>query len=457
MVFQSKKYITLIVALGLLVAPFYILTTPKPVHAQVCMTSAMAWATGALGAAWAWAWDSEAEAHLEGGGFVITGVQLGAPGSAAVSQMFADALQSGLTASALWKECVLDPLAWLAKSIIIEALTAAIVDWINSGFEGAPTFVTDLDGFMLDVADRVAGDFITNAGLQFLCSPFQLDIQIKLLLSYYSTWGSEGTYCKLSDVVTNIENFLDGDFFDGGWTGWFAMSMYPSGNPTGSFLKAGAELQWRIFNKTGEENDLLARAFDFFSIRDKNGNVITPGKYIENELNSWTDSPLGQLEVADEVDEIIGALFAQLTKEILTGEGGLRGVSDGYTDRIRDGQRQACLALQQDLVAQIQAQIAAEQAAGRTEYLARLNDLLARAQAVPCTLFPEDTAALKKIQTEFEILKDEINRAPAACADFKDNDGDGKIDYPNDPGCTSATDNDETDSATPPPPGGPPA
>jgi hypothetical protein len=32
----------------------------------------------------------------------------------------------------------------------------------------------------------------------------------------------------------------------------------------------------------------------------------------------------------------------------------------------------------------------------------------------------------------------------ALCADGLDNDGDSKIDYPNDPGCTSATDNDET-------------
>jgi hypothetical protein len=32
------------------------------------------------------------------------------------------------------------------------------------------------------------------------------------------------------------------------------------------------------------------------------------------------------------------------------------------------------------------------------------------------------------------------------CDDGVDNDGDGKIDYPNDPGCTSPTDNDETDT-----------
>ncbi len=37
---------------------------------------------------------------------------------------------------------------------------------------------------------------------------------------------------------------------------------------------------------------------------------------------------------------------------------------------------------------------------------------------------------------------------PAACADGVDNDQDGKIDYPQDPGCSSASDTDETDPIT---------
>ena len=40
----------------------------------------------------------------------------------------------------------------------------------------------------------------------------------------------------------------------------------------------------------------------------------------------------------------------------------------------------------------------------------------------------------------------------AACADGQDNDGDGKIDFPADPGCASSTDGDETDAPPPPPP-----
>ncbi len=38
-----------------------------------------------------------------------------------------------------------------------------------------------------------------------------------------------------------------------------------------------------------------------------------------------------------------------------------------------------------------------------------------------------------------------------ACSNGKDDDGDGKIDYPNDPGCDSPSDTDETDPTPPPP------
>lgn len=41
----------------------------------------------------------------------------------------------------------------------------------------------------------------------------------------------------------------------------------------------------------------------------------------------------------------------------------------------------------------------------------------------------------------------------AQCEDGVDNDSDGKTDYPADPGCSGATDNDETDPITPPPAG----
>ena len=43
-----------------------------------------------------------------------------------------------------------------------------------------------------------------------------------------------------------------------------------------------------------------------------------------------------------------------------------------------------------------------------------------------------------------------------ACSNGSDDDGDGKVDYPADPGCTGATDNDEYNAPPPPPPPPPP-
>lgn len=41
---------------------------------------------------------------------------------------------------------------------------------------------------------------------------------------------------------------------------------------------------------------------------------------------------------------------------------------------------------------------------------------------------------------------------PPACSNGRDDDGDGKVDYPADPGCTGTSDTDELDAQAPPPP-----
>ncbi len=48
---------------------------------------------------------------------------------------------------------------------------------------------------------------------------------------------------------------------------------------------------------------------------------------------------------------------------------------------------------------------------------------------------------------------DDDERDPPQCSDGRDNDGDGLIDYPDDPGCSSAQDDDETDPCKTPVPG----
>lgn len=55
--------------------------------------------------------------------------------------------------------------------------------------------------------------------------------------------------------------------------------------------------------------------------------IQTPGSFFENKLNISTDSPLHQLELAQSIDAIVGALAQQLISSVLGG-GGLRNTSN---------------------------------------------------------------------------------------------------------------------------------
>ncbi|MES2006571.1 MAG: hypothetical protein V4436_00515, partial [Patescibacteria group bacterium] len=75
---------------------------------------------------------------------------------------------------------VQDCLTRVIAKIAIQSITQSIVEWINSGFSGQPSFVQNYEEFFTDVADRAAGEFIEGSGLAFLCSPFQLQVKIAI-------------------------------------------------------------------------------------------------------------------------------------------------------------------------------------------------------------------------------------------------------------------------------------
>jgi hypothetical protein len=256
-----------------------------------------------------------------------------------------DGISSAALASLELKEWTFDGIAFALTNIIIQNLTRSIVEWINSGFQGSPAFVTDLDGFLLDVADIQAGRFLTELGLGVMCSPFKLDVQIALALQYQKGRKYEAQ-CRLSDVVNNIDGFLNGDMRNTNWQGWFELTARPGNNPYGALVLAQTGMSVEIRNKKGERQKLLDFGRGFFSFESceevldaGSGDVIgeectiqTPGDVIEEQLNNNLDSGRERLIIADEINEILGALFAQLVQQVFTGAGGLLGLtSSGYT------------------------------------------------------------------------------------------------------------------------------
>lgn len=244
------------------------------------------------------------------------------------------------------KEFTLDGIAYSLAKKAVSQMTSNIVEWINSGFEGNPMFITDLGGFLRDIADQVAGDYIALIGDGFLCSPFQLNVRAALTFHIQkSKTPGAATQCTFSGVMDNLKNFGTG--FNN-WGDWFEITTRPANNQYGAYMLAQAELSASITNAQGKEIELLRWGQGIMSMEkcDDNGQncqIVTPGATIKEQLDQHLGAGLASLIEADEIDEIINALFAQLAEKAVTGLNGLLGLSqsggageDSYLDDVRD-------------------------------------------------------------------------------------------------------------------------
>jgi len=224
-----------------------------------------------------------------------------------------------------------DLIAITIAKLALEQILNATTDWINNGFEGNPAYVTDPLQFFTKIADNIAGEFIQGSELGFLCSPFQAKIRLALARRHTQRRQFQ---CTLTNVVANIEDFYN-DFSQGGWDAWFVMTQNDVNNPYGAFLEAQIELDNRLAQALGLQNLKLSWDSGFLGwsecIREdpdtgeclERGPTKTPGKVIEDQLENVLGSGVRQLELADELDELVAALFSQLLKQIVFGAQGL--------------------------------------------------------------------------------------------------------------------------------------
>jgi hypothetical protein len=183
-------------------------------------------------------------------------------------------------------------------------------------------------------------------------------------------------------MVGNLDRFLTNSFSEGGWAGWFQLTQQNQNNPYGSYLDATSELQLRISG---------AQQLELFKVNLGNGflsqevclergdfgeciasQIQTPGTVIQNQLDTALNLPTGRLTIADEIDELIGALLSQLVSQVFSAAGGLLGTSQSqysrpsYLDQIRSQSAATTVTIaQQTLIATIDQQLPIE-----SQYLA---------------------------------------------------------------------------------------
>lgn len=144
----------------------------------------------------------------------------------------------------------------LIAKMLLQKLTLSTVNWINSGYDGSPSFVQNPEKFFKDIAKKEILQFgIEINGI----SPFSKDWMRNNALTLKNKFADNARYsleemiaqttpeCKGEDgVVTGCDEAFSKDFSVGGWDAWTAMTQVPANNPLGAKLLFDNEIQKRL-------------------------------------------------------------------------------------------------------------------------------------------------------------------------------------------------------------------
>lgn len=252
---------------------------------------------------------------------------------------------------------VLSPLAWAVAKAAINAMTQSIVNWINSGFHGSPAFATNLNNSLRQLGDGIAAAFLdellNNTSIN---SPYIQRVAGTVARGYLLYTSRDAITARLQYTLgqysSNEQAFRQGQFNQGGFNAWFAMTRQCGNDPYCVQYAAQEELVNRIDAVTRQRLEELDWGRGFLSWRDcpdttqsdgtdttvgvtqlsdadtSSGCTIkTPGSILEDAMGITATSPLRQLELADSFNEIVGALASQLVTHIF-GATGLLGASE---------------------------------------------------------------------------------------------------------------------------------
>jgi len=288
-----------------------------------------------------------------------------APAAAAVSVPVFDAANlvpnvsaAGSSMGDCITNAILMPLARLLARMVLQKITASVVNWINGGNgTGQPSFVMNLSVHLQSVGDAAAIPFL-NQIRTGLNSPFGSAIAYSLQNNYLQQSSMGGflaaNQCTLSKASPNINGFLAGDWSQGGVAAWLALTTENQNNPYTLYQAAQNQLGSNVTQAQTNRRQDLMQSGGFLSwcggnttpsigsvnptapCTNPNGtpaNAMTPGSVIHDYTQKALVSVgMDQLVAATDIDSAIGTIATALINNVL-GQKGLFGTSQSSNTR----------------------------------------------------------------------------------------------------------------------------
>lgn len=204
------------------------------------------------------AWAQSASAGLNGNlhtGFDVGGIAATAIECSGVMDKISSALQNLLNivptevpvgdATNNTKENCWDVIAHQVVVRIMDKITLATVDWINSGFEGSPLYLEDPEQFF----QNVAAQEINGITGWFTASPegypFGQIVMTSILVGLQAQLQQSVQFSLNQVLAHGTYEEYKFDFNVGGWAGYTAL-LNENNNPFGNYLLVNKELGRRI-------------------------------------------------------------------------------------------------------------------------------------------------------------------------------------------------------------------
>lgn len=263
------------------------------------------------------------------------------------------------------REGCLDGIMYAMAKQVLNQIADSTLAWVESGFQefgqpGNRGFIGDLDQFVANVGEQTYNQFVNEFRRRNqLCGPYRDDVLMSVSAEYYRN-NPEPAAVQREDTNAldpggggdclgglgpeATEAFYNGNFREAGWEAFDYSVRNPEASPVGAFLAENERLTARIQQSRRLDLQELQQNNGWLSVAacpesgselhdatgkclDDNGNptiepaVQTPGTVVNNAINNVVDSDFRRLELADETNEIVGALMNQLVANIV-GAGG---------------------------------------------------------------------------------------------------------------------------------------
>ncbi len=242
----------------------------------------------------------------------------------------ADATTELNTGILVYKECVLRPTIDRMREAAMVGITKTASNAVETGRDGKAQYVKNAQQELLEGASDPA--LIQSIGvIQATVHPaFQAEVARAVALSYEKETRAKDSVLNCpyeGDLKAAITN-PTGQF---SWEGFRALSD-PACNPLGSYYLADTLADNAEAACMAYMQDQWDWGRGYYPVLDDpnnpcNGQVVTPAVNVQENIQTIYDSPVHQMESANDVGQMITALYAGMTTQMIADNRGMAGLS----------------------------------------------------------------------------------------------------------------------------------